>query len=509
MRHPSAVAVWLCLLALGLGATAALSPASVGLVVALCGGIGLSLFCLLQPHKALTVAFLGVMLAETKFRMRDPGALLAGDVDSQILFELMLYGFIFLILLSNKYARTWRPSKCTPSEALLGSYVGLALLSALWGPDARLTAVRGMQLGLLYALGYISVRVLGPQGMLRALTTAVVGYVLLFALLALLFPWANGTRITQASRIARFTWFAVHPITAAAYASTAALFLATAGLFAPGAWRRRCLGLPLWLPCTLVLLVVFATRSRGALIACLLTLAVLGLRRYVHPWLLRGSSYMVLACAAMVLGLGVSLTTALGQATGETAPLMAFLLRGQAIEEFVTLTGRVELWESVYALFLERPLLGYGYIASRVLLIKVLPWAGEAHNALAESLLNLGGLGTILLWCPLLSALLSSFRHMPRAAGHSRWQQATVCGMLLFLLCHAMVDAAFAGAPGYLVLLLFTAVFAQAKFAQHAYIPPGTLAPGAWPQAGVLQALIALRHRAWLQQRLPEGQRTI
>src|SRR5262249_38283977 len=103
--------------------------------------------------------------------------------------------------------------------------------------------------------------------------------------LAVVFPWANGTRYTQATRIARFTWFALHPITAAAYAGTAALFLLVEGLFAPGTWRRRLLGLPLWVPLIPLVVVLLATRARGALGAFVGTLAILGLRRYVNPWL--------------------------------------------------------------------------------------------------------------------------------------------------------------------------------------------------------------------------------
>lgn len=498
MPCPKPIAVGLLPVAVGLGTLAALSPTGLGRVLALAACLGLLLYCLRRPTPAFCLAFVCVLLAETKFRMRDPAALLAGDVDGQILFELGLYGCIALIVLRYWGTARHHPHRATPGERMLGAYVVLALLSALWAAEPRLTAVRGGQLALLYALGYVSVRVLGPQTLLRTCTSAVVGYVLVCALLALLFPWANGTRVTQGSQIARFTWFALHPISAGAYAATGVLLLCSAGLFAPGAWRQRCLGLPLWLPGALLGLVLLATRARGALLACAVTLLVLGLQRYVNPWLVRGVSYGLLTVLAMGLGLGYSLHSAVGHTLGQGTPLASFLLRGQMLDEFFSLTGRVELWQSVYTLFLEQPLCGYGYVASRVLLIKVLPWAGEAHNALAESLLNVGGVGTLLLWGPLLGALGHCFWRLTHSVGPVAWYRASLGALLLFLLCHALVDAAFAGAPGVQVLLVCLAVSATGHCQRLSV-------PALWPLAGALSALASVPRTAWGAPPVPQG----
>src|SRR5262245_12989829 len=236
MVHRSPLEVWLLPVALGLGITAALSPSVLGGVIALCGLMAAGIFVVLQPQQALRCAFFLVMLAETKFRMRDPAALLAGDVDSQIVFELSLYGIMLFVVFMNVLSSAYRTAKLTLVEGVLGGYVLLVLCSACWAADFRITAVRGVQLCLLYALCVVGLRVLGPQRLLRTLTASVVVYVLLFALLAVVFPWANGTRLTQTTHISRFTWFALHPLTTAAYAGTASLFLVAEGLFAAGAW---------------------------------------------------------------------------------------------------------------------------------------------------------------------------------------------------------------------------------------------------------------------------------
>jgi O-antigen ligase len=388
----------------------------------------------------------------------------------------------------------YHAARLTLGEYALCGYVILALCSSCWAADVRITAVRGVQLCILYVLCCVGVRVLGPQRLLRTLTASVVVYVLLFALLAVVFPWANGTRFTQATRIPRFTWFALHPITAAAYAGTAALLLGIEGLFAPGAWRRRLLGLPLWLPLIPLVVVLLATRSRGALVAFLVALVVLGLRRYVNPWLVGLVSYSALALTAIAWGLGLSVTALTQQFLDDTNVLGAFLLRGQATDEFVGLNGRTELWQQVQALFLERPLLGHGYVASRSLLLKVLPWAGEAHNALAESLLDVGVLGTVLVWYAFLSALLSSLVQTLRASGGSGWQYASAFGVLCFLLVHSLVDAAFAGAPGYQVLLLFAAALASERLKHAVWSSTETSDTDSWPLSHipphVLEALV-------------------
>jgi O-antigen ligase len=480
MLHRSPIELILLPLAVCLGGTAAVSPSGVGWLMGLCGLVALGIVITLQPRKALACAFFVVMLAETKFRMRDPGALLAGDVDSQILFELLLYSMILLVVVLNFLSSACPPLTPTLVEWALFGYVLLALLSSFWAADVRITAVRSVQLCILYALCFVGLRVLGPQHLLRLLTTSTVCYVLLFACLAVAFPWADGTRFTQTTRIPRFTWFALHPIATAAYAGTAALLLATEGLFAPGAWRRRLVGLPLWLLLIPLVLVLLATRSRGAILAFLVTLVVLCCRRYVNPWIVGCLSYGLLALSAMSLGLGFALPASVQKILSDEIPLMAFLLRGQVMEEFLSLSGRTELWQHVHALFLKHPLLGYGYLASRSMLLKVLPWAGEAHNALAESLLDVGVIGTALVWFALMRAFLSSLLGTLRISGVGGWQQACIFGALLFLVLHSLVDATFAGTPGYQVLLLFATVLAHNRLTQELWSGVGALETGAW-----------------------------
>lgn len=73
--------------------------------------------------------------------------------------------------------------------------------------------------------------------------------------------------------------------------------------------------------------------------------------------------------------------------------------RAGGAHEIVTLTGRTELWSFVWGKIMERPLFGYGFNSAEAVLSR--DWYGNpdagynAHNALLQSLLTVGILGTV------------------------------------------------------------------------------------------------------------------
>ncbi len=93
-----------------------------------------------------------------------------------------------------------------------------------------------------------------------------------------------------------------------------------------------------------------------------------------------------------------------------TVAIMVFSLRLDALgghfsrsgdpTEVFTLTGRFEIWEFVWQRITERPLFGWGYSASKVLLPQYTGFQDNlmvdtAHNMLLQSLLSVGFLGTL------------------------------------------------------------------------------------------------------------------
>jgi O-antigen ligase len=192
-----------------------------------------------------------------------------------------------------------------------------------------------------------------------------------------------------------------------------------------------------------------------------ITVSILWARKSVNLWMGGLVGYIVLVLSVVVLGAGFSFTQVMEGLLRNNSSLTAFLLRGQTIEGFLSMSGRTELWRGVYALVSDRPIFGYGYVASRSVLLKVLPWAGHAHNALAETLLDLGIVGTALIWFALGRTLLSSLFQISWAAASGEWQRASILGILLFLLCDSFVSRSFGGVPAYEVLLFFASVFAH------------------------------------------------
>jgi len=428
------------------------------------GAIGLACACgavflLTHPQRGLSCSFLLVMIAGTKFRARDPNALLQGDIDNQIFFELAAYGLVFLITLASLRGIPRPRHRLNFPEAVILGYVALAFLSFAWSADFRITLVRGAQLFVLCALCLAAVRVLGPERLLRAISVSAIFYVLLFSLIAFLFPWANRSYLTYTG-YSRFSWFAVHPIVAATYTGSALLFLIAEGLFAPGSWRRKLAGLPIWLYAIPLLLIFMQIHSRGPLFAFIVAILGLGIKRYLDPWLAGIGAYALLVILVIPLGSGFSFSSSIEGFLGKQSFFTDYLLRGQAADQFMHVSGRLALWDAVYDLVSSKPVLGYGYAASRKVILQMIPWAGHAHNALMESLLNLGVVGGLLLWIPLIKAALSSMARSPANIA-AAWQGAAVFGILLFLIFVSFSDATFAGPPGFAALLFFAALFSQ------------------------------------------------
>jgi O-antigen ligase len=98
----------------------------------------------------------------------------------------------------------------------------------------------------------------------------------------------------------------------------------------------------------------------------------------------------------------------------------------------------------------EHAVLGYGYQASRATLLDVASWAGYAHNALMQTLLDLGIAGAVALGLLVAIALSAAIR--PRLAP---WLRGTSATLMVFLALNCVGTESFAGAPGFETLLLF------------------------------------------------------
>jgi O-antigen ligase len=432
-----------------------MNPSPIALAAVAAAGVALLAFLALRPRAALASGVMLILLASTKFRHRDAYALLSGSVDAQIIFEIGLYVLVFVITVRALFLLPVSSFRIGRTGALLGGYIGVTLLSALWSANLEITFIRAAQLFILFSYGLVAVSVLGPGRTLGILAGSLVLYVLLFSGMAALFPFASGTKPAD---IPRFTWFALHPIGAGVFAATAALFVLIHTLFPHGTERPWwSFGLPVWFFIPPLVWVLLATHSRGPLFAFAIAATLLLARKYViGTRALLTSDRMLLALLASGILLLIPVVT------GKRGHRISYyVLRGQTTEEFVNMTGRTSLWDVAIDLLMQRPLLGHGYQAARDVLLQQVNWGGHAHNALIDSLFSVGLVGAALLWTSFLLVLGASFLRTMRTHPPAVGYYAMVCCGMVFLLFNAITGDSFAGVPSYEPMLLFLCVLSH------------------------------------------------
>jgi O-antigen ligase len=436
----------------------------IGVFVGPLVAVPLFVFIIRRPHDALGMGVMLVLLAGIKFRDRDTFATLHGVIDSQVAYELCLYGLVLLIAVRGMLLLRPQAFQLPPLGAAFATYVALALLSALWSPNLLLTIVRAGQLAILFTYAAVAIPLLGPHRMLRVFGASLIWYVLICASLASLFPFADGTRVLLGGWVRRFSWFKVHPIAAGSAAACASLFALALTLFTRRTRYWWTLGLPLWLYLLPLVGIMMATHSRGPLFAFLFAAFLLVIRKYLvgtRPALT--SDRLLLG----LLGIGMALATAAITGRGQYRFQYIFL-RGQTTEEFVHLTGRTSLWDLAFDFIVARPVFGQGFSAARDALIRVVHWGGSTHNGLLESLFSLGIVGTALLWIPALVLLGSSFLRLMKTEPTAAAGFAFVASGMVFLLLNSVTDMGFAGHTSYEALMLFLLALAHSAYARQA-----------------------------------------
>lgn len=408
-----------------------------------------------RPRWALSASFLLLLIAGTKFRLRDAAASLDGAMDAQILTELALFALIGVSLLGVWIAGEGDRRRLTMVEALILGYATIALLSCLWSLAPAFTLVRAMQLLMVSALAIVAVRVLTPSGALWTACRTIALYVLVCAGLAAIFPWAAGTFYYEEGF--RFAWFSIHPVEAGTLAAIAALGLLSASLFGAPHRARRTVGIPLLFCAIALVLVLVLTNSRGPLLAFVAGLGILMVMR-ARPSV--RAPVILVAASLILIGIasGAEIQRWLASAADQESAMSRLLFRGQSIDAVLGLSGRLELWGDLQPAIAGHLLAGYGYQASRSVLLDVASWAAYAHNALLQTMLDLGLIGTLALAALVTIGLFGAMRH-----GLTPWLRATVAALMVFLVLNSIATESFAGSPGFETLLLLVCALCAAS----------------------------------------------
>lgn len=442
--------------AAGVGALGAWQPMVFVAVAVISAGIGICMAAHRHPARAVSVGFMLLPIAQTKFRVRAFDASAAGELDAQILLELGIYAVLGVIAVFAASSRSFRARGLTRAERLLAAYVAVAGGSVLWSLTPTITIVKGVQLAILFLLTVVAVRVLRPEGLMNAVALAVVPYVLICSAIAATVPSAYARAVPH-SPIPRFAWFYVHPIAAAILTGFAILAVWTRTRFEDG--RRLTVGaMAVLVP---LLAVLALTRSRVPAIAVFAAIAVITLRMRAPQWVIAATA----AGAVLVVGIYLSVGPNILKwvAHNSDNPLIRFALRNDTADEIATLSGRDELWKAARQLFEAHPGQGYGYGGTRLVLLAAVPWAGDAHNALIQSVVDVGVVGTL----PLLAAMALGLAAALARPGHAvpgrrQYVQATALAYLVFVLLNASTDIAFAE-PGFIFLLVACSVLAAER----------------------------------------------
>jgi O-antigen ligase len=404
-------------------------------------------FAYSRPRLALAIALPMLMLAATKFRIRYADDTLSGLLDAQIVFELALYGFVGVAVLAAGLA-THVGRRASAAEVLIAAYVAIAALSLLWSAAPTLTLVRTTQLTIVAGFAVLAVRLCSPSGALWITMRALAGYVLVCSIAATLLPWTTEPLIPDEG-LFRFRWFATHPLDAATLAGAAAIFLIgviasarTRGLpRTPHVWMRICAPV-------LVCLVVL-TSSRGPMVALAAACGLLWLSR-VRPAFRTAAVLTTCAAALAFLVFQPDVRSWAQQVADQDSAASRLFFRNQTADDVFELNGRIGLWEGLRPIIADHWALGTGYQASRAALLDVAEWAAYAHNALLQTLLDIGVIGLL----SILGVILLGFSAGLRR-GNPAWIRATVPALVLFLTLNSMSNESFSAAPDIELLILF------------------------------------------------------
>jgi len=150
---------------------------------------------------------------------------------------------------------------------------------------------------------------------------------------------------------------------------------------------------------------------------------------------------------------GADFRSWLAEASSHEAIVTRMLLREQTVDTVLSLHGRLELWDDLRPAIAAHPLFGYGYQASREVVLDTAPWAAFAHNALLQTMLDLGGVGAVALIALVVLGCTGAFRRTLNP-----WLRASLAALMVFLAVNSISTESFAGSPGFETLILMVCV---------------------------------------------------
>lgn len=280
----------------------------------------------------------------------------------------------------------------------LAMFASWSVVSVVWSPMKAVTIGHGGELLSLVMLSMLVGAVcIDDQRLSLTLCLLSAGFLIISMLLLVMYYWfptlgsleRTGMGVVGTAGI-------IHPGAVGEITSVGLLILVGCRLLWKWRWTRTLFFPAIILHGWLMLL----ARSRASIILTSLILLACILR-FANRKLLLAALLLLSVCGTIYLSADPDLDKVHKE-------VVAYLMRGQTKEQFLSFTGRTELWHIVWNSFLDSPLYGYGaYTVSITGTLAV--WGEEqdqsAHNLGLQVLVSTGLIGTVLfvwgLWRPL------------------------------------------------------------------------------------------------------------
>ena len=321
----------------------------------------------------IAMLVLPMMIAsDWKYRRRVATSALTGSVDSQILIEVAVYGFVLLYVVL-KHGRA--PRLRRTSNLMFSLWFSSAFLagSSLYAIYAKVSIVRGVQVLIICCV----IQTIATNARIEHLHRFAHAYLVL-VVVAIAIGAVHQFHIANTVD-GRFHWLYVHPVPGAMWFMVAALISAA---YVRSAELRGVLNLwPTWVYSglgSLAAIALILTKTRGSIAGFAVALAAM--------LLLHTTAKTKLDIAAF----GILILTTIIAAFGSL--ILLYLGRGEDPSKLATLNERTNLWAIAFQRVAERPITGYGLGASRGLFLDSLKLGG-GHNAFVNVLVDVGVIG--------------------------------------------------------------------------------------------------------------------
>jgi O-antigen ligase len=317
---------------------------------------------------------------------RDPLASASGDLSAENFFELALTGLAALVGLHVMLCRRRRVIRVwflLPGALFFGSVA--------WSISPLLTVGKSFSI-VTYGVLTAAMLRLEPAEIERVVLRALVWFVRGISALSVL-GIVLGTSVAD-----RWTWPGTFPGVAGTNTAIAIVLIIVLRRFG----KELLSASMAWIMAVPIVIMHLGSYTRSATLSLAVVLGIAVLFVFKARW---GSRL------SMAFGMASALATIAFLAT-LSAWIYSLLDRSDRQEDLSQLNGRRGLWSETLPLLAEngRVLLGFGYAASRSVLLGAREWAGTAHSLVHQLLLDVGVVGVAMLTILVLGLIAEAWK---------------------------------------------------------------------------------------------------